>query len=147
MWPKTASRRQGWCSDWRLQFCLLTSYACMHAQSLSSVPLFVTPWTVARQAPLVRGISQARILEWIAISFSNLICNLSPKFPSSRFFSLSLSVSLSLSLSLSHTHSLHSTHSTHTHLWNFLLSEALLESKQPTIQQTTMQSTLQNVFN
>ena len=29
----------------------------------------VTPWTVARQAPLSMGIFQARILEWVAISF------------------------------------------------------------------------------
>ena len=28
------------------------------------------PWTVARQTPLVYGISQARILAWVAISFS-----------------------------------------------------------------------------
>ena len=27
------------------------------------------PWTVALQAPLVHGIFQARILEWVAISF------------------------------------------------------------------------------
>ena len=30
----------------------------------------MTPWTVARQAPLSMGILQARILEWVAISFS-----------------------------------------------------------------------------
>ena len=30
----------------------------------------VTPWTVARQAPLSMGIVQARTLEWVAISFS-----------------------------------------------------------------------------
>ena len=30
----------------------------------------MTPWTVAHQAPLSMGISQARILEWVAISFS-----------------------------------------------------------------------------
>ena len=30
---------------------------------------FVTPWTIAHQTP-VHGISQARILEWVAISFS-----------------------------------------------------------------------------
>ena len=30
---------------------------------------FATPWTIARQAPSVRGISQARILEWVAISY------------------------------------------------------------------------------
>ena len=29
-----------------------------------------TLWTVARQAPLFMGILQARILEWVAISFS-----------------------------------------------------------------------------
>ena len=38
---------------------------------LSPVWLFVTPWTVALQAPLFMGILQARILEWVAISFSS----------------------------------------------------------------------------
>ena len=37
---------------------------------LSCVQLFATPWTVAHQAPPVHEILQARILEWIAISFS-----------------------------------------------------------------------------
>ena len=37
---------------------------------LSHVQPFVTPWTVALQSPSVRGIFQARILEWIAISYS-----------------------------------------------------------------------------
>ena len=32
--------------------------------------LTVTPWTVACQASLSMGILQARILEWVAISFS-----------------------------------------------------------------------------
>ena len=36
-----------------------------------SCPTLVTPWTVARQAPLSMGFFQARILEWIAISFSS----------------------------------------------------------------------------
>ena len=31
---------------------------------------FETPWTVAHQAPLSMEFSQARILEWVAISFS-----------------------------------------------------------------------------
>ena len=39
---------------------------------LSHVQLFVTPWTEARQAPLVHGVLQARIPDWGAISFSNL---------------------------------------------------------------------------
>ena len=37
---------------------------------LSYVQLFATPWTVARQALSVHWILQARILEWVAISFS-----------------------------------------------------------------------------
>ena len=37
---------------------------------LSSVQLFTTPWTIASQAPLSMEIFQARILEWVAISFS-----------------------------------------------------------------------------
>ena len=36
-------------------------------QWLSHVRLFVTPWTVAHQAPLSMGILQARILEWVAM--------------------------------------------------------------------------------
>ena len=39
------------------------------AQSLSCVQPFVTPWTVACQAPLSMGILQARILEWVAMTF------------------------------------------------------------------------------
>ena len=39
-------------------------------KSLSRVQLFVTLWTVAYQAPTSMGIFQARILEWVAISFS-----------------------------------------------------------------------------
>ena len=41
-----------------------TDFLCGCAQSLSHVQLFVTPWTVAHQAPLSMGILQARILEW-----------------------------------------------------------------------------------
>ena len=40
------------------------------AQSLSRVWLFATPCTVVCQAPLCMGFFQARILEWVAISFS-----------------------------------------------------------------------------
>ena len=39
-------------------------------QSVSHVQPFVTPWTVTHQAPLPVGISQARILKWVAIFFS-----------------------------------------------------------------------------
>ena len=37
---------------------------------LARVQLFVTPWTVACQAPLSMGILQARILEWVAMGSS-----------------------------------------------------------------------------
>ena len=49
---------------------LLYSVLSLPAQLLSHVWLFVTPWTVACQAPLSMGILQARILEWVAIPFS-----------------------------------------------------------------------------
>ena len=39
-------------------------------KSLSRVRLFATLWTLAYQASSVHGILQARILEWVAISFS-----------------------------------------------------------------------------
>ena len=48
----------------------------MHAKSLSRIQLSATPWTVACQAPLSMGFprqehfSQARTLEWVAISSS-----------------------------------------------------------------------------
>ena len=44
------------------------SYMC--AQLLSCAWLFATLWTVALQAPLSMGFFQARILQWVAISFS-----------------------------------------------------------------------------
>ena len=43
---------------------------CVCACMLSCVWLFATLWTVAHQALLSMGLSQARILEWIAISYS-----------------------------------------------------------------------------
>ena len=40
------------------------------ARVLSRVRLLVTPWAVARRAPLSTWILQARILEWVVTSFS-----------------------------------------------------------------------------
>ena len=40
------------------------------AQSLRRVWLFVTPWTVAHQAPLSLRILQAKILKWVAMPSS-----------------------------------------------------------------------------
>ena len=42
---------------------------CAHVQLLSHIRLFAMPWTVAHQALLSTGIFQARILEWVDISF------------------------------------------------------------------------------
>ena len=39
-------------------------------KSLIRVRLFATPWTVTYQAPPSMGFFQARILVWVAISFS-----------------------------------------------------------------------------
>ena len=44
----------------------------MKVKLLSHVQLFATPWNVAYQAPLSMGFFR-RILEWVAISFSNYI--------------------------------------------------------------------------
>ena len=41
---------------------------CCYCLALSHGLLFVTPWTVARQASLSMGFLQARILEWVVIS-------------------------------------------------------------------------------
>ena len=47
---------------------LCFGYVC--AQLLSHVWHFATPWTIAQPGFSVHGISQARILEWVAISYS-----------------------------------------------------------------------------
>ena len=39
----------------------------MHVVLVAQLCVTVTPWTVARQAPLSMGILQVRILEWAAI--------------------------------------------------------------------------------
>ena len=43
---------------------------CVCAHSLSCVQLFTTPWTIAHQVNLGHGIFQARILEWVAVTYS-----------------------------------------------------------------------------
>ena len=61
-------------------------------QSLSRVQLFMTPWTVARQAPLFMGVLQAGILEW-------LLCPLPGELPNpgikTRYLSLQVDSLLS----------------------------------------------------
>ena len=46
-------------SDTGVCMCMLSCFSC--------VWLFVTLWTVAHQIPLIHGILQARILEWVAV--------------------------------------------------------------------------------
>ena len=43
----------------------------VHAQSPGHILLFAIPWTITHWDPLFHGVSQARILEWVAISFSS----------------------------------------------------------------------------
>ena len=52
-------------------------------QSLSHVLLLVTPWTIAHQALLSMGFSQARRLDWLAIPFSQdlLDSEIEPRCP------------------------------------------------------------------
>ena len=49
--------------------CVVVADVCVHACSVVS-DSFVTLWTVACQAPLAMGFFLARILKWLAISFS-----------------------------------------------------------------------------
>ena len=62
----------------------------MNMKSFCHVRVFTTPWTVARQAPLSVGILQARILEWVAISFSRGSSNpgIKPRSPALQVGSL-----------------------------------------------------------
>ena len=59
--PSYEVTEQEWCPKTSfIKSCLVTK----------SCPTLATPWTVARQASSVHGISQARILGWVAISIS-----------------------------------------------------------------------------
>ena len=49
--------------------CML-SLVCACVQSRSRVSLFKTPWTIAPLGSPVRGILQARILDWIVAATS-----------------------------------------------------------------------------
>ena len=51
-----------------LQYMVFLVCACV--QLLSHVSLFETPWTVAPPGSSVRGIFQARILDWIVVATS-----------------------------------------------------------------------------
>ena len=63
---EASSPRWGCLETW----CPVRAYFVIGVQSLRRVWLSATPWTIAPQTPLSMGFSEARILEWVAISFS-----------------------------------------------------------------------------
>ena len=73
------------------------------AQSLCCVWVFVTPWTVAHQAPLSMGILQARILKWIAMPSSRASSR--PRNRTGKFFTTSATGEADLNSELSWNHS------------------------------------------
>ena len=76
------------CQPGRLQ-ALLVGAALDPSPHPSHTPfqLFVTPWTVGRQAPLSMGILQARILKWVAMSSSRASSQLRDQTQVSQFLS------------------------------------------------------------
>ena len=48
---------------------------CMHAKLLQSCPTLCDPMDSSPPGSSIHGILQARILEWVAISLSQFICN------------------------------------------------------------------------
>ena len=75
MSPALADRFFTTSTTWEAPLELIGKYikytAKIKCYSLSGFWLFVTPWTVAHQAPSpVHGILQVSTLEWVAISFS-----------------------------------------------------------------------------
>ena len=48
----------------------MNSYLVESVKLLSHIRLFTIPWTVAYQGSFIHRIFQARVLEWVAISFS-----------------------------------------------------------------------------
>ena len=59
----------GTCSaaPWMLDYCHPVLFCCLVAQLLSCVQLFLTPWTVARQAPLSMELSRQKY--WSGLPF------------------------------------------------------------------------------
>ena len=62
----------------------------MKVKSLSHVHLLATPWTAALPGSSVHGVSQARTVEWVAVSspgdFSDPGIKLTSSAQSGRFF-------------------------------------------------------------
>ena len=68
----STAKGMGLIPDWgtKIPHSTRPEYICVLCLVLSCVQLFLTPWTVALQAPLSLGILQAGILEWIAMPSS-----------------------------------------------------------------------------
>ena len=57
------------CAGVRIPCCM--TITCVHAQSLQACPTLCDPMNHGLPGSSVHGILQARILEWVAISFSS----------------------------------------------------------------------------
>ena len=55
---------------WNFTLCLIPKYACVHAQSLQSLPALCDPMDGSPPGSSVYGILQARALEWVAMHSS-----------------------------------------------------------------------------
>ena len=55
------------------QFLLQCTKVRSESEVAQSCLTFTTPWTAAYQAPPIHGIFQARVLEWAAIAFSDIL--------------------------------------------------------------------------
>ena len=90
------SREQHQCPNCAfLSFSTFQAFTCtlLVLSCFSWVPLFLTPWTAAQPDSSIHGISQARIMEWVAMSSSgNLLhAGIKPGSPALRVYSLPLS--------------------------------------------------------
>ena len=78
------------------QYCIWVGYFISHAQALSHVRLFATPWTVARQAPLSTGFPRQEHWSGLPVPSPGDLTKLgiepaSPASPTSQAVSLLLS--------------------------------------------------------
>ena len=88
--------------------------ACM-LSDFSHVQLFVTLQTITCQAPLSMGILQARILEWVAISYSRDLSGPGIKLVSLTSFALAGRFFINNA-----TWEAHLLHRSHFHLYQFV---------------------------
>ena len=66
-WKWASWKQQNWCPGCTAVRAHHEGPFSARARVFSHAPLFVTPWTIAPTGASVHGISQARILEWVAI--------------------------------------------------------------------------------